>query len=533
MQQIKKSSLNNSLIIVISSLLTSYFFIQVYPIEQRAVDAGLVLAGFVYYPDQTSPMTEYFIKSWTSIHQIAKFFLNLDWSILNVSKLIIFITTVFYFLGIMLTVNSASRSILIGILVAFMILVFRKSFGDTDYPSMIFSEHTYGMLSLAIVTFIFGLLFSGNLFLAGFFSALSISIHPIVGIWITGIIFISLIFNKYFFKFSLNYNKLIGGFSIGIILTIISLYSYYISTADFTSSFDLVSYNNYMKYWEGHRTSAEYHPEYFIKTFILLVCACLAMVGLKNNLTENFRFGIICVSASIIFSTSIYFIYKIFFPYMPNLITLIMPSRFTIVHSVIGWPLILSLLFVFVKKIEIKSKITNNFATILIFLIILLYSASHYKDLIKLQNLLIKNTSTQIASLEDKNFWNEIKNAQLDGYIITSFSSSTISMRKSLKPIMLDVTSFDFVPYFPNTAKSLSKVVEEIYGVEFTNPPLELKNSGSLSDKIIKINFEKYSKKKWQQLFKDFNLIGVIVPINWKMKLTPYTKGSRFIFYVI
>ncbi|SVE61130.1 uncharacterized protein METZ01_LOCUS513984, partial [marine metagenome] len=229
----------------------------------------------------------YFIKSWTSIHQIAKFFFNLDWSILNVSKLIIFITTVFYFLGIMLTVNSASRSILIGILVAFMILVFRKSFGDTDYPSMIFSEHTYGMLSLAIVTFIFGLLFSGNLFLAGFFSALSISIHPIVGIWITGIIFISLIFNKYFFKFSLNYNKLIGGFSIGIILTIISLYSYYISTADFTSSFDLVSYNNYMKYWEGHRTSAEYHPEYFIKTFILLVCACLAMVGLKNNLTEN------------------------------------------------------------------------------------------------------------------------------------------------------------------------------------------------------------------------------------------------------
>ena len=77
MQQIKKSSLNNSLIIVISSLLTSYFFIQVYPIEQRAVDAGLVLAGFVYYPDQTSTMTEYFIKSWTSIHQIAKFFLKL------------------------------------------------------------------------------------------------------------------------------------------------------------------------------------------------------------------------------------------------------------------------------------------------------------------------------------------------------------------------------------------------------------------------------------------------------------------------
>ena len=533
MQQIKKSSLNNSLIIVISSLLTSYFFIQVYPIEQRAVDAGLVLAKFVNYPDQTSPMTEYYLRSWTSIHQITKFFLNLNWSIINVSQLIIFITATFYFLGIALTINSASRSILITILVAFMILAFQKNFGDTDYPSMIFSEHTYGMLSLAIVTFIFGLLFSGNLFLAGFFSALSISIHPIIGIWITGIIFISLIFNKYFFKFSLNYNKLIKGFSVGIILTVISLYSYYMLTADFTSSFDLESYNNYMKYWEGHRTSSEYHPEYFIKTLVLLVCACLAITGLKNNLTENFRFGIICVLASIIFSTIIYFIYKIFFPYMPNLITLIMPTRFTILHSVIGWPLILSLLFVFVKKFGIMNKVTNNFAEILIFLIVLLYSASHYKGLIKLQNLLTKNQFVQTMSLEDKNFWNEIKNVRPDGYIITSYSSSSISMRKSLKPVMLDVSSFDFVPYFPNTAKSLAKIIEEIYGIDFTNPPLESKNRGSLSDKIIKINFEKHSKKKWQQLFKDFNLIGVIVPINWKMKLTPYAKGSRFIFYVI
>ena len=136
-------------------------------------------------------------------------------------------------------------------------------------------------------------------------------------------------------------------------------------------------------------------------------------------------------------------------------------------------------------------------------------------------------------SLEDKNFWNEIKNIRPDGYIITSYSSSSISMRKSLKPVMLDVSSFDFVPYFPNTAKSLAKIIEEIYGIDFTNPPLESKNRGSLSDKIIKINFEKHSKKKWQQLFKDFNLIGVVVPIDWKMKLTPYAKGSRFVFYVI
>ena len=75
---------------------------------------------------------------------------------------------------------------------------------------------------------------------------------------------------------------------------------------------------------------------------------------------------------------------------------------------------------------------------------------------------------------------------------------------------MLDVSSFDFVPYFPNTAKSLAKIIEEIYGIEFTNPPIESKNNGSLSDKIIKINFEKYSKKKWQQLLKILILLELL-----------------------
>ena len=38
---------------------------QVYPFGQRAVDAALVLAKLVDYPDQISPMSEYFLKSWT------------------------------------------------------------------------------------------------------------------------------------------------------------------------------------------------------------------------------------------------------------------------------------------------------------------------------------------------------------------------------------------------------------------------------------------------------------------------------------
>ena len=72
------NNLTNFLIIFLLTLFVGYFFMQTYPFGQRAVDAALVLAKLVDYPDQISPMSEYFLKSWTSIHQITKFFLNLN-----------------------------------------------------------------------------------------------------------------------------------------------------------------------------------------------------------------------------------------------------------------------------------------------------------------------------------------------------------------------------------------------------------------------------------------------------------------------
>ena len=156
---IKKNNLN-LLIIYISTFCVGYFFSQVHIFEQRAVDAGLVLANIVNYPDDISPMREYFVKSWTSLHQISKIFLNFNWSFENISKLIIFVTAILYFVGIFLTINSTTKSIFISILIAILILVYQKNLGDIDYPSLVFSEHTYGMISLAMITCIFGLLFS-------------------------------------------------------------------------------------------------------------------------------------------------------------------------------------------------------------------------------------------------------------------------------------------------------------------------------------------------------------------------------------
>jgi len=204
-----------------------------------------------------------------------------------------------------------------------------------------------------------------------------------------------------------------------------------------------------------------------------------------------------------------------------------MPTRFTTLHSIIGWPLLLGMLFVLTKEFSKK------FSYILIIFIITSYSISHHKVFFKLHNLFIKNTSNQMESVKETNFWNNIKEIKSNGYILTTYSTSIVSMRKSLKPILLDVTSFDFVPYYPNTAKNLSKIIENVYGIPFDNPPSNITNQPFLLDKDIKLNFENYSEEKWKELSKNYNFFGIIVPVNWNINLSPSRKTEKFAFYVI
>ena len=96
---------------------------------------------------------------WTFLFQFTSTLLKLDFSIMSISRLILFLSTFFYSMGVYLTTKSITSSSILSLLICFVVITFQKSFGSINYPTMIFSEHTNGMMSLAIVTFIFGLVF--------------------------------------------------------------------------------------------------------------------------------------------------------------------------------------------------------------------------------------------------------------------------------------------------------------------------------------------------------------------------------------
>ena len=140
-----------------------------YSYLQYAIDGGLVLSKKINYPDSLSPMLYYYLNSWTLLHQITHFFIKLNFTVEFSSQIILFCSTFFFSLGVFLLSNSVTQNRFLALLISFVSIFLGKNFGDTDYPSLIFSAHTYGMMSFALVSLIFGLLANRNFFTSRMF----------------------------------------------------------------------------------------------------------------------------------------------------------------------------------------------------------------------------------------------------------------------------------------------------------------------------------------------------------------------------
>ena len=506
-------------IVYLIIILTCVFLSFSHSLYQVAINGGLTISEIIKYPEPLSPMKYYYHNSWTLLHQFAEILLNSGLSIDNSSRAILFLSTLCFGISSFLIVNKLTFNKYLALLVSILMLILQKNFGDTDYPSLIFSNQSYGMFSLALASLIFSLILNENFKYSGFFTLLLISVHPVIGFWMLSILVISLIIYKDK-KISLEFFK--GG-SFGLVITLISLfffYSNYIEKVEFDSSL----YKIYMELWDGHRNlSGIVHYEYLIKT-LLLFATLNTYYFLQKNKQKNF-FHLI-INLSITFSTIFYLSYKFFPNLFPDIFVRLMPTRFLILHSFIGWPLIISIIyFIFLKLNSIKK-----FVQIFIFAVLIIHSIQHYKKFIFLKNNFMINISKE-NKLYNFDIFKEISKLDYKGYFITSSDTVNYVNQYSLKPVLLDTQSLDFLSYHPYLIKVSFEILEDIYDVQMNNPPN--KNDPRIPNEFIKKSFEAKNKSDWEYIKKKYNANYVVVPKNWKINLNLLKSNNFYSIYQI
>ena len=485
-----------------------------YPYLQYGVDGGLVLSGLIKYPDLNSPMSYYYLNSWTSIHQISSLLLKIGLSTETLSKLFMIFVTVFFSFGVFLFTFSLIQKKNLSLFIAITSIILGKNFGDTDYPSLIFSEHTYGMLSLATFTLILGFIANKNILIASVVTMILISIHPVIGVWT--LLFVTTSF--YYLKIYNNYSKdIYRGVLIGVFFVTTSFLIYYSNTIE-KVPYDNNLFLNYLANWDGHRIiSKTIHYEYLAKT--LLLCF-LCILGFKKKLhSTSYSPHLLIILLSSVFSTILYLLYKLTPFIFPDFLKIIMPSRFIMLHTFLGWPIIIGLI-IFLTKNLFKDKIIFFTSTLLVLILVQNYN----------RIFLIKdNFASNFKVEEESRVVNFIKNKNIKTNLVVPSSLIPYIFKKTKKPILLHTESLDFIPYHPYLIDKFFHILEIVYDIKNNLPPD--KNNPYLSDEYIKKVFEKRSKEEWLFIKREFNIEFILVPDEWNLKLDASIKDEKYKLY--
>ncbi len=517
---------------IIPLLLISFYY-SIYKFEsQSAVDGGLILLELVKFPENFSNITSIFYNGWTILHHFTFILLKLDFSVDFVSTILIFIITLFYTLGIFFLVIGFNHSKILALLIAVFVIISRENFGSVDYPVLYFSEHTYGAFSLSTFTLIAGLLSNKNYISAGFFSLILLSAHLVVGLWVILLLLFSYIFLSIFFKDDelKNFKKIIFGSLIVIIPIFISFIFFRYNLID-KSSYNIEDFNIYLNQWDHHRNITNINFDYIIKTLIFLPIISIYFYFSDNKRNQIFFLFILF---SCLGSLFIYLFIKLFPEFTPSFIIRAMPTRLFLLHSVIGYPIIICIIYFFIKKLNFNLP---NFSgkkrfifPMSIFLLLVVFIGNNF-DKMKIRYSDLKETLIYGYDKEEKFFWNKINELNTSGYFITGFNSSGPLLRYGKKPYLINTAYFDHIPYHPYTVTETRLIIEEVYGVSFTNPPKKF--LAALLDDWYKDNFENRSYSDWLGLSEKYNISGIIVPSDWNLNLPDKLISNKFTAYII
>ena len=180
-------------------------------------------------------------------------------------------------------------------------------------------------------------------------------------------------------------------------------------------------------------------------------------------------------------------------------------------------------LFFFYKKGSNIDAI--RYSTLTIIILLLFFSERYLHKLKQIPTKIVNQT------YYDKQFWEKIKNDKtIDGLVLPSVKACSKTIQRAKKPILICIETIDYVNYIPRLILPVKNIMEDIYEIDFSNPP-ERFHGGIWKDETYKITFESKSSNDWLIIQKKYNLSGLILPKNWKIILKKKYIGDKFIFY--
>lgn len=129
-------------------------------------------------------------------------------------------------------------------------------------------------------------------------------------------------------------------------------------------------------------------------------------------------------------------------------------------------------------------------------------------------------------------FWSEV--AQGNGPLLTASSDFFMTQLRARRPVVADMGALDSLPYGIEGAPQVVSLLNEVYGIDFFNPPVKAQHKGALPAlPQVKSLWETRSEAEWKQLARQYGFTGIVTYADWKLHLPIKAHDSYKVLYYV
>jgi hypothetical protein len=99
--------------------------------------------------------------------------------------------------------------------------------------------------------------------------------------------------------------------------------------------------------------------------------------------------------------------------------------------------------------------------------------------------------------------------------------------------VLLDGGGLDSLPYAPESAPAMDRVLRDVYQIDLFHPPIQAKGTGMIPHSVNKAAWERYSRDKWREIGHAYNVTQVLSFSDYELDLPIAAQTSTLRLYRI